>query len=119
MPFSATLLLEPIDTYSFVPSGEAVTFFVQWWLIGPAGRSAILRGAAVIAVWPGVKGKASRASVSATYRVLPTSAMPNGESRLASRVYFRASPAGCGRSRVMRLGLGVPAPARFMIKPAT
>jgi hypothetical protein len=52
MPFSPTLLLEPTVTYSFEPSGLAMTFLVQWWLIGPAGRSATLRGAAVIWVWP-------------------------------------------------------------------
>jgi hypothetical protein len=30
MPFSATLLFDPTLTYSFAPSGDAMTFFVQW-----------------------------------------------------------------------------------------
>ena len=39
MPRSPTLLFEPTVAYSFVPSGLAIRLFVQWWLIGPAGRS--------------------------------------------------------------------------------
>ncbi|MNW16094.1 hypothetical protein D3C71_2148260 [compost metagenome] len=30
MPFSATLLLDPTDTYSLRPSGLAIRFLVQW-----------------------------------------------------------------------------------------
>jgi len=33
------LLLEPVVAYSLLPSGVAMMFFVQWWLMVPAGRS--------------------------------------------------------------------------------
>jgi hypothetical protein len=46
--------------------GLAMMFLVQWWLIGPAGRSTTLTGAAVMRVWPGWYGKRTTASVLAT-----------------------------------------------------
>ena len=39
MPCSATLLFDPTVTYSREPSRLAITFLVQWELIGPAGSS--------------------------------------------------------------------------------
>ena len=53
MPFSPTLLFEPTVAYSLRPSGEAMMFFVQWWLMVPAGRSVSRRVGAVMRVWPG------------------------------------------------------------------
>jgi len=48
MPFSPTLLLEPTPAYRR-PSRLATRLLVQWWLIGPPGRSATFAGVAVIA----------------------------------------------------------------------
>src|SRR2546423_8944411 len=66
IPFSPTLLLEPTDTYSFDPSGRAMTFLVQWWLILPPGRPVILVPGLVMCVAPLVYGKRISASVLAT-----------------------------------------------------
>ena len=66
MPFSATLLFDPTATNSFVPSADAITFLVQWWLIVPPGRSATFTGAAVIVVCPAWYGKRTSASALAT-----------------------------------------------------
>ncbi|MNI84691.1 hypothetical protein D3C73_1416170 [compost metagenome] len=65
MPFSATLLLEPTDTYSLLPSALAIRFLVQWWLM-PAGRSVTRTPGAEICVWPVSYGKRSTASALAT-----------------------------------------------------
>ena len=117
MPFSPTLLLEPTVAYSLLPSGLAMTFLVQWWLIGPPGRSVTLTGAARDAGLPGLVRAPSRcASALATNSSLPTSAMPKGEfspCRKTLRVSATPSPSA-SRSRVMRLALGTPAPAFFM-----
>ena len=116
MPFSAALLLEPTVTYRRVPSRLASTFLVQWWLIGPPGRSTTLVGVTSIRVCPLVYGTRTSASALATYKVSPTRAMPNGEFRPDSntlRVSAKPSPLA-SRSKVMRLALGTPAPARFI-----
>ncbi len=39
MPFSPALLFDPAVAYSLLPSGVAMMFLVQWWLMAPAGRS--------------------------------------------------------------------------------
>ena len=36
------LLFEPTPTYSFDPSGLAVSDLVQWWSMGPPGSSAMI-----------------------------------------------------------------------------
>ncbi|MCY1553218.1 hypothetical protein D9M68_896810 [compost metagenome] len=86
MPFSATLLLDPTDAYSLLPSGLAIRFLVQWWLM-PAGRSAIFSPGESILVCPVSYGKRITASALATYRRLPMSAMPNGEFRPSSSTW--------------------------------
>jgi len=55
------------------------------------------------------------ASVSATYRSEPTSAMPKGESRWSMKtVFVSATPSpSASRSRTMRFAFGAPAPAFF------
>jgi hypothetical protein len=63
MPRSPTLLLEPTLTYSLLPSGLASRFFVQWWLIGPAGRSSSLRAGRRDAVSPRGRGSQHRVGV--------------------------------------------------------
>ena len=65
-PRSPALLLDPTLTYSRLPSGLASRFFVQWWLIGPPGRSTSLVPGAVITVSPLRYGKLSTASAFAT-----------------------------------------------------
>ena len=57
----------------------------------------------------------------ATKRLLPTSAMPNGEFNPSSRTErTSAMPSpSVSRSKVMRLALGTPAPARFITRPIT
>ena len=53
--------------------------------------------------------------------MLPIKAMPNGEFRPSSsveRTSAMPSPS-VSRSSVMRLGLGTPAPARFITRPMT
>ncbi|MCY1440204.1 hypothetical protein D9M71_564690 [compost metagenome] len=54
--------------------------------------------------------------MSATYRSLPTRVMPKGELRFSrNTVRVSATPSwSLSRSRVMRFGLGTPAPARPM-----
>ncbi len=117
MPFSPALLLEPTVAYSLLPSGLAMMFLVQWWLIGPPGRSVTLTGCAVICVCPGWYGTFTMASEFAMNNSLPTRAMPNGEfspCRKTLRVSATPSPSA-SRSKVIRLALGTPAPAFFMI----
>jgi hypothetical protein len=99
-----------------LPSRLAMMFLVQWWLIGPPGRSTTRLPAAVICVAPVVYGKRTIASALATYRSPPTRAMPNGENRFCRNTCFcSAMPSPSpSRSRVMRFGLGTPAPARFI-----
>ena len=116
MPFSATLLLEPTVAYSLLPSALAMMFLVQWWFSVPPGRSVTFTGAAVICVWPVTYGTLTMPSVLAMNNSLPTSTMPNGElSPVRKAVFTSATPSPLvSRSKVMRLALGTPAPARFI-----
>ena len=75
-----------------------------------------MTGACAIDVSPARYGTFTTASVLAMYSASPTSAMPNGELRPvmnAVRVSATPSPLASRRS-VMRLALGVTAPAFFM-----
>ena len=119
MPCSATLLFEPTDTYSLLPSGLATRPLVQWWFNGPPGRSATFVDGPSILVAPGLYSKRTSASVLATNSSLPTSAMPNGEFRFSRKTDFTSalpSPSA-SRSRVMRLALGGAAPALAITLP--
>ena len=52
MPFSATLLFEPVVAYSLLPSLLAMMFLVQWWFNGPPGSGATCCGLSRISVTP-------------------------------------------------------------------
>src|ERR1700712_4762929 len=84
--------------------------------MGPAGRSVTAVGVAVILGWPVTYGNLTSPLELATYKSLPTSAMPYGELRFSRNgVCNSATPSPlASRNRVMRLALGVPAPARFI-----
>jgi hypothetical protein len=103
-----------------LPSGAAITFLVQWWLI-PAGRSMTFVPLAVMLVSPVLYGNFHSASALAMYMSLPTSTMPKGEFRSCmNTVFVSAVPSGFRpRSRVMRLGDSTPAPAFFWAMPCT
>ena len=121
MPFSPTLLLEPTVAYSLLPSWLAMMFLVQWWFSGLPGKSVTCTPAALICVCPASYGNLMMASALATYRLPPTSAMPNGEfkpCKKTDRVSATPSPLA-SRSSVMRLALGTPAPAFFITTPMT
>ncbi len=92
---------------------------VQWWLIGPAGKSASFVPGAVICVCPGVNGKAMIASVLATYKVSATHATPYGECRWSTRtVFISGTPSPlASRNKVMRLPPLSDAPARALTFP--
>ena len=62
MPSSATLLFDPTVTYNLVPSLFAMIFLVQWWLIGPPGKSTTLVAGALIFKSPFAYGNLTTAS---------------------------------------------------------
>src|SRR5450432_902462 len=90
-----------------------MTFFVQWWLIRPAGKSTSLVPEVVIAVSPPAYGKRITASELATYRSWPTSAIPKGELNPARNTECKsATPSpSVSRSKVIRFAEGTAAPA--------